>query len=225
MVDATSSVSNSGVTSAGSKTTAMGKDDFLQLLVAQLKNQDPLKPMDNTEFVSQLAQFSSLEQLTNMSDQMGKLDTDINSMSGINALTMLGKDVKYVSNVFEVTGSGTSDVSYAFDKTAEDVTAKIYDSTGALVRTMSLGAKEAGLYDLAWDGMGDNGQAAVPGTYTVSITGKDASGGDVNSQNYASGTVSGVTYQSGVPYLTIGGSLIPIANVLEVSGAQTATGN
>src|SRR3989339_1106934 len=81
------------VTSQTTKTTALGKDDFMKLLLAQLKNQDPLKPMDGTDFAAQLAQFSSLEQLSNMNTELKNLSVNQMTMNYAQSVNMIGKDV------------------------------------------------------------------------------------------------------------------------------------
>lgn len=97
MIDATGSATaaTQQQQTAPAQKNALGEQDFLQLLVTQLKQQDPLNPMDNTEYISQLAQFSSLEQMTNMSSQLGTLNSGISSLEGMDAANLVGKQVAY----------------------------------------------------------------------------------------------------------------------------------
>ena len=150
----------------GSKETALGKDDFLTLLVAQLQNQDPLNPADATEFTAQLAQFSQLEQLSNMS---AKLDTFAGMAGQVerqSALGLMGEDVVIQTSEFEVNG-GNQRLGYRLDVPADQVNLYVLDSTGYNVATLPSSGTAPGEYFIDWDGIGDNGQPVAPGTYSL----------------------------------------------------------
>ncbi|MCD6116525.1 flagellar hook assembly protein FlgD, partial [bacterium] len=153
MVDSVSSGQASGILQAAAGgSDIMGKDSFLQLLVTQLKNQDPLQPMDNTQFVAQLAQFSSLEQVQNLNGLMSQ-NNDL-TLSVHNALmtNLIGKVVSVDSDQVYWDGNEASAIEYDVEEPGK-VSFEIYDQDGSLVRTVAGEDKLAGTYTFQWDGL------------------------------------------------------------------------
>jgi len=221
MVSAVTPVTSTGqAAQTAAKKGNLDKTDFLKLLVAQLSQQDPLNPMDNTAFVAQLAQFSSLELLQNMSTSMGSLSDSINSSNAYTSLGLLGKTVMAKSDSVAWSGTAPVELGFGLDSSITDANARIYDGSGKLIRTIPLGKLDRGMHTQAWDGKNDLGAAATPGNYYVEVSGTDSAGNAVTATNYLSGKVSGVTFQNGVPYLSIGSVLFPIANVVQVEVAE-----
>ncbi len=150
VVTSSAGASSSGSSSTGSLTGAinMNKDDFLQLLMAQLQNQDPLSPEDPKDFVSQLAQFSSLEQQINSNTNLENLSKAIQSLqqsqSMAQGVSLLGKTVQGNGNQLSVAGGKAFEASYQLPKAAAQVAVGIFDSGGNQVATLNLGAKPAG---------------------------------------------------------------------------------
>jgi flagellar basal-body rod modification protein FlgD len=202
---------NSGTTSASqSNKNVLGKEDFLKMLIAQLKNQDPLNPVDGKDFAAQLAQFSSLEQLQNMSTQLGSLGTSISSMSNSQLVNLIGNEVSANGNTTEVQGS-TNTLYYNLPSDVKQGVVKIYDAQGALVRTLSLGSQKAGINSLTWSCLN------VPaGTYTFGVSATDASGKDVSPTTMVTGKVTSTTFKNGVPYLTVNGQDIAFSDIISV---------
>jgi len=206
----------SGVTATTSKSSyevggSLGKDEFMRLLVTQLQNQDPLEPMDSHEFIAQLAQFSSLEQLQNIND---KLDDLTAQLSG--AANLIGHEVEALGTIVNVE-AGVSDKIYfdlASDATA--VFASISNSDGIYVRTMQVGPLSAGRQSLAWDGTDDNGNVVPDGKYTVDIQAVDTNGDVVASTSLIKGKVTGATFEDGMTYLLIGDIEIPLGSVIKI---------
>jgi flagellar basal-body rod modification protein FlgD len=162
-----------GLTSATNSATgkkALGKDAFLQLLVTQLKNQNPLEPQDNGAFVAQLAQFSSLEGITTLNDTVSGLASNYNSSQALQASSLVGR------SVIAPGGSAVVDTSKSFNGTiavpasVDPVTVKITDADGKVVRTIGLGSQNAGTSSFIWDGKNDAGEVAKAGTYTFGAT-------------------------------------------------------
>ncbi len=147
----------------------MGQTAFLTLFTTQLKNQNPLDPMQNEAFVAQLAQFSQLEATTKMS---GNIDTLVKSLSSSqisNASSMIGKTVaiadgKAIKNGAPVEGNVT------LSKDVDGITLKVFDAKGNVVRTGQIGAQKAGDYPFTWDGLDDAGNASADGVYRVEAT-------------------------------------------------------
>ncbi|TBN47092.1 flagellar hook assembly protein FlgD [Pseudomonas sp. BGI-2] len=149
---------------------ALGKDAFLQLLVTQLKNQNPLEPQDNGEFVAQLAQFSSLEGITTLNTTVSGIAGNYNSSQALQASSLVGR------SVVAQTGTAVVDTSKSFNGTAvvpasvDPVMVKITDADGKVVRTLNLGSQKAGNASFIWDGKNDAGEVAKAGTYKFAAT-------------------------------------------------------
>ena len=210
-------------TSSTSDPDKLGMDQFLNLFIAQLKNQDPLNPMDSSEFTAQLAQYSSVEQLYGMNTTL----TDIkNTLSSQNQqrddLGYIGKTVKADDNTMSVSNGTVQTGSYSLDGSG-NVTIDVYDSQGTQVRTLYQGSEDTGEHEVNWDGRDDSGNMVADGTYTFEITAQDGIGLTVPSNTYISGEVTGVTYQNGQPYLMIGDKLIDSSKIIEVT--QTTANN
>jgi flagellar basal-body rod modification protein FlgD len=159
---------------------ALGQEDFLQMLVTQLNNQDPLNPMDGQEFAAQLAQFASVEQLLNLNEMM-VLQSEANSLlsqnmsSGI-AAGLIGKSIEAIGNQIGWDGTEATGFGYDLEADATTVTVTIQDASGTTVRTLDLGGQDAGTHDLTWDGQDTNGAALPEGLYTFTVTATDDAG-------------------------------------------------
>ena len=138
--------------------SSLDKDSFLTILVAQLTHQDPLNPMEDTEMTSQLAEFSSLEQLTSINTGIGDLATSMQKSDMISAVSFIGKEVKAEGYKVALNEGNASTIYYGFGETVSGIMINIYDSEGAIVRTVELGNKEAGSYQYEWDGKDDDGK-------------------------------------------------------------------
>ena len=149
----------------------LSQEDFFSLLTTQLAQQDPFKPLDNTEFVAQMAQFSSLESLQAMQNSFSDFATAMTSNQALQASALVGRTVLVPSNIASF--NGTTDVNglVAISSPASNATLRIEDESGQLIRTIELGDLEQGANDFAWDGTDENGFAVVPGFYQLSVTG------------------------------------------------------
>ena len=208
-------------TSSGNDTENIGIDQFLTLFIAQIKNQDPLSPLDSAEFTAQLAQFTSVEQLYGMNNSLSDIKETINDQRGQQDLiALIGKTVKADGNTISVDDGVVLSGCYHLDETA-DSTVSVYDSNGLKIRTLYSGWKEKGEYDINWDGRDESGEIVPDGTYTFEITARDENGFYVPVNSYIFGEVTGVTYNYGNPYLTVGDQLINKDNIIEVNQAAT----
>ncbi|MBU0665447.1 MAG: flagellar hook assembly protein FlgD [Proteobacteria bacterium] len=163
-----STAAATSTTSTAANTSIMGKEDFLILLVAQLKNQDPLNPEDPTAFTAQLAQFSSLEQLTNLNKSMEGLTTAQANSERLSALSLIGKNISYNGSAFNFEGQPV-EMGYQIDGTASSVTLSIQNSEGKTVNTIQASAAElgAGNHFITWDGTDQNGNLVANGKYKI----------------------------------------------------------
>ncbi len=194
----------------------VGKDQFLQLLVAQMKHQDPLNPMDGTDFTAQLAQFSSLEQLFVINENLEGLQAYQEDLAALQVTDYIGRDVLNAGNGMTVSDGTLSRAAYRVTADAERGSFTVYDSQGDIVRIVDLGRKAAGLYDVVWDGMDMEGNPVPDGTYRLQCDFYDAEGGYLPSQTYQSSTVTGVVYTDDGPRLDLGGRSVPLQDVLKI---------
>lgn len=211
-----SSTSAYGATEESSD--SLGKDSFLQLLVTQMQYQDPLDPMKNEDFVAQMAQFSSLEQLMNLNDTMGQialLDSSINNSQAVN---LIGKTITVLGSSLNVTGGAVSGASYTLADEASDVTVSVYDENGTLVRSFTAPGKTAGNHDLTFDGKDDDGNVLADGTYTFSISAKNSDGDALDVASFSTIKVDGLTFEDGIAYLLCGNSRYKMSDIYEVRG-------
>lgn len=202
--------------------TSLGKDEFLRLLTVQMQHQDPMSPMDNQEMLAQLAQFSSLEQLSNINTNLqNNLDLNLlltQVLSNTAAAGLVGKTVVANSNAVTLGSSGAASVGFNLDGAAERVVVTIKDSAGMTVRTLEGQDLEAGRNELAWDGKDANGRPVTAGTYSVTIQAFDSEGNEVAASTLTRGEVSGVRFKDGQAYLVVDGQEISISDVVEITG-------
>ena len=203
----------------------LGQTEFLQLLVAQLENQDPLQPMDNTEFVAQLAQFSNVEQLVAVNEGINILGLQQLSMSNAQAASLIGTKVEVNSDSFTVNASDTEiGAAFSLDGDASEITVQIRDSDGEVVRTLELGSQAEGDVSFEWDIRDDNGIKQPTGAYSFDVTATDENGESVSWDPKVTGVVDGVSYDSGYPELVIGDIEVLMSDVLGVYPVSEADG-
>ncbi|MDR6605433.1 flagellar hook assembly protein FlgD [Pseudomonas synxantha] len=149
---------------------ALGKDAFLQLLVTQLKNQNPLEPQDNGAFVAQLAQFSSLEGITTLNDTVSGLASNYNSSQALQASSLVGRSVIAPGDKAVVDTTKSLSGTVVVPSSVASAILKITDAAGKTVRTIDLGSQKAGNTSFIWDGKNDAGETVPAGTYTFGAT-------------------------------------------------------
>ncbi len=208
---------------AGAETSRekeLGRDAFLKLLVAQLQHQDPLNPMESSDFTAQLAQFSSLEQLFTVNDNLEVIKESNNEQIPENLLDYIGKEVKSAENNITLYDGKSSKGSYALAAPA-DVIINIFDSQGSEIRTIYKQDQDPGEYNFYFDGKDSLGYPAPDGDYNFSVQAVDNQGSPVVVDSGLSGKVTAVTYQGDIPYLVVGDQLLSPQAVTEVRLGQT----
>lgn len=156
-------------TGTGASTTQESQDRFLKLLVTQLKNQDPLNPMDNAQVTTQLAQINTVTGIDKLNTTLGTLLESYSSSQAIQSAGMIGKSVLVSgSRLSLVQGQSLGGVKLA--DAADQVTVNILDASGKVLQTQNFGAHAAGTFDFSWDGKTDAGTTAPDGTYKFSVT-------------------------------------------------------
>lgn len=217
ITDVSAAVSSAEGAAAMKKATGMNKDDFLKMFVAQLQNQDPLNPQDGTEFLAQLSQLTQVEQAYNTNTNLQNLLSAQSNMMSLSAVSFIGKEIT-TEGAKILLGSGDQPVlNYTLPQTMEQVSVQIKDATGATVRTLTAGAAASGQHAISWDGKDANGLPVQPGTYTFSVAGL-ANGQQVPGTPLVKGLVDGVRLDGASPVLTVAGSDVPLASVLQVKG-------
>ena len=193
----------------------VGKDDFLTLLVAQMKNQDPLNPMQTTEFTSQLAQFTSLEQLFTVNSNLEGIQGKITEQSNGNPIDYIGKEIKADDNAIEVKKGELISGSFVLENGA-DVGVVVYDKDGNEVRSFHEGWMQPGEYDMEWNLRDNKGYVVDDGIYSFDIFALDGAGEYVPVEIFTTGKVTGVTNEYGLPYLMVGNKIVSASNVVKV---------
>jgi flagellar basal-body rod modification protein FlgD len=220
----TSTTSSSSVADSAAAATpavaggAMGKNQFLKLLIAQLQHQDPMNPMQGDQMAAQLAQFSSLEQLQQINATLGDQQSMSGSLLGAvqagAAINTIGHTVIAAGNQVEIGGvTGATTVTATMAGAAESATLHIYNSAGVEVGTRSLGSVAPGKHTFD---LGDAAKGLKAGGYTYSIEAKDAAGEAVDVQTYTIGKVSGISSGAAGIMLNIGGVDVPYSNVIQI---------
>jgi flagellar basal-body rod modification protein FlgD len=210
-------------TDAATGNKPLDKEAFLKLLVAQIAHQDPLQPMQGTEFVTQLSQFSIVEQAIAQSSHLDVLSTQLRGIANNDAVALVGKGVLLRSG--GITFDGVHSVSTSLTLPQPSVTTKatIVDARGKTVRTLDLGPKTSGALPITWDGKTDEGGTAPPGAYRVVVEAHDAAGKPIATSNDMKGTVTKVTFDKGYPELLLDtGATGPISDLVEVQGGSPA---
>ncbi len=199
------------------------KEAFLQLLVAQLEDQDPLNPMEGTEFVDQMATFTQVEQQIAQSQALDLISLQLTGLASNEAVSLIGKDVTIRGNKIAFDGENATGASATLDRSASDVTVTIRDAQGNAVRTMEMGPQAGGAMSVPWDGRDDAGNVLPSGSYSMDISARDESGGVVDVSQDVSGRVVGVSFDKGFPELILdSGARAPISDLISVAG-QGAT--
>jgi flagellar basal-body rod modification protein FlgD len=206
--------------------SALGKDQFLKLLLAQLANQDPTQPTDNQAFVAQLAQFSSLEAAQTTNSTLESLLMAAASANSASAANFIGKDVTYTSDQVAITSGSGGTIQATLAQSAASVTATITDATGKAIRTLTLSNVGAGTVSIPWDGKSTGGTQQPAGSYTVKLEALDGSKNTITINQQGTARVTGVSYASGTgaAQLIVNGLPISMTNVLAVKEpSSTAT--
>ncbi len=147
----------------------LGQDAFMKLMLAQMQHQDPMKPMTDGQFITQMAQFKTVTGMQNLQKSFTQIASVLQSNQALQASALVGREVLAPGNTAELVAAGsvTGQVDLPVETTA--LTMNVYDVTGQLVRNLPLGAQSAGVVQFRWDGINDGGQAAAAGTYTIRI--------------------------------------------------------
>lgn len=187
----------------------LDKDAFLRLLVTQLQNQDPLEPMDNTAFVAQLAQFSSLEGINNIEKAVSGLSAEMSGAKDYGALSLIGRRLKVDAGTFAYQGEDVS-LGYTLDKDAANAMMSVYDSSGRQVDAIRLGGVSRGSHETTW------GNGRTGDSYSFTVSAADASGGQIPARTFTLGPVTGVSFESGATEIHMNGLTVDMDRIIEI---------
>ncbi|HUT39973.1 MAG TPA: flagellar hook assembly protein FlgD [Gammaproteobacteria bacterium] len=152
---------------SGARKTELGQDDFLKLMTTQLKNQDPMKPMENGEFMGQLAQFGTVSGIEEVRTELQNLSGSLVSNQSLQAAAMLGRQVLIPGSHGVIETGGAIDGAVDLPNAVTNLNIGIYDLSGQLIRNVSLGNQSPGMVAFNWDGLATDGSAAPPGRYAI----------------------------------------------------------
>lgn len=213
-----SSVDTSSTTSSTSTTStsklAENFDTFLTMLTVQLKNQDPLSPMDSTQFTNQLVQFSAVEQQINTNKNLESLLSATKTNSQAQAISYIGHEIEAVSSAVPLQ-DGQADFSYTLAKEAASITVTIKDSSGKLVANLPA-ETTAGRHEATWDGKDLDGKQLEDGYYTIEINAVDSDGATIGTGTTVYGRVTDVASDSSGTLIAMGKVVTTVDNILTV---------
>jgi flagellar basal-body rod modification protein FlgD len=211
-------IGNAGQLSSGAD--VIDKDEFMELLITQLQNQDPLNPMENSEFTSQMAEFASLEQLQNINGNLESLHLYQTALFNENAVSFIGNKVKAVDNTINLNNGVPDELHFNLDYEASASYISIYNSYNELMRTIeTTEAFTAGDHNLIWDGNDDAGNQAPDGEYFYEVRAVGFDSFNFSGTPFFEGQVTSVGFSSnGTANLSTGDREFEVGNVIEVSG-------
>ncbi len=214
----TGSAAQQAAASSNLGKTDMDQNDFLQLMTAQLKNQDPFAPVDNTQMVAQMAQFSQLAGVTEMNSTLKAIADRLNGTTPGDAMQWIGRTVLTPGETAYPRTDGSLGGTLDLGADATDVNVSISDASGRLLKTVSLGPQGKGSIDFEWDGSTDSGDPAGSGPFTIHAATRNADGGAVKVTPLVWAPVTSVTLGSdGSPVLTLPGlGQVPVSAVRQI---------
>lgn len=215
--DVSSAVTTYTSTATGSNT--LGQEDFLQLLVAQLENQDPLDPQSNTEFIAQLATFSSLEQQTLTNDKLESVITATENLERSGAFELLNDQIVVQTDSLYLTGDDV-DLGVALPESASEVRLSILDADNSVVATLTLTDLDAGDNFFNWDGCDDDGNTLADGEYSLSVSAANDDGSINDVLTLVKSSVNEVALSSAGSVLVTDAGEVLLSEIYAVVGLQ-----
>jgi flagellar basal-body rod modification protein FlgD len=194
----------------------LDREAFLKLLVAQLKHQDPLEPMEDVQFISQLTQFSNLEQVMKTNTKLDELSIAAGAEISSQAVNMVGRTVVVPGDRLTLPEEGEVELKIEVPTTIAGGEVAVFSEEGRLVRRIPLNPSNVGRGSAMWDGRDEQGVRMPPGEYTVRATGVTPSGSEIQMGVLAPARVDAVVWQEGVPMLRMADRLVPLSSVREV---------
>ncbi len=228
---AVSNVSSTGGGNTAQRTLpsqTLGKDDFLQLLVTKMQNQDPLNPTSDEDFVAQLAQFSSLEQMNNIAEGISTSNQwdylQMQSLNNVMASGLIGKDIKANYSGAQISDGEPANLAVTVDRFASSVTFVISDASGNPVATINSKNIPEGSSTITWDAKDNRGNRVPDGFYSISAKALDVNGNEFEPSLNLVGSVESVIYREGAAFLRVRGLEIPLGDIAAVGEPGSFSG-
>jgi len=219
-VSSISSLTNPGsATDSTKRKTTLNQEDFLNLFITQLKNQNPLEPMDYYQMASQIAQFNSLDSLNRIYESMELLNAYQSSMNSLQATGLIGKRVEVNGQSLFIQEGKVSEGYYQLSKPGK-VKIQIYDNQGQLIRTLDEGMKDTGKQKLVWDGKSQEGIKQKDGKYLLQVIAVDEKGIPIPVNLSRIEIIKGVHFEDGGIYLDLGSEKITLQNIKAILGSS-----
>ena len=219
---ATNDVTSAASIGAGATRSTLGdfnvsKDQFLKLLMAQLKYQDPMQPPDASKFTDQMTQFGQLEQMFNMNASLKNIAGEQGSTDRFQAVNFIGNKIDALGNDIEVKDTDKGSIGFRLDQPASDVAVHVFNSDGEEVRTVHYNDQAPGMNRHDFDGTNSAGAALPNGIYQMVITAESTEGNTLSVMPVSSGTVSGVEFAADGPKIKVGDRYYGMDQVLSVT--------
>ncbi len=202
-------------TNTTSKNNTLNQADFLNIFVTQLKYQDPLQPLDNSQMASQMAQFSMVQSLNSMTESMKNMESSQAAVNNLQAASLVGKKVEVKGSTLSLSQGTASEGSYQLDKPGK-VTIKIMDDKGGLVRVIESGVTDTEKQKFVWDGKNQQGATLPDGQYSFQVSAVDAQGTAIGVNSTMVGKVDGVSLDQGKAYLQIGSNQVLLSEIIAI---------
>ncbi|WP_315835678.1 flagellar hook assembly protein FlgD [Bradyrhizobium prioriisuperbiae] len=214
-VSAAASSSSTATTSSSSSSSALSSTDFLNLLVSELQNQDPLNATSTTDFINQLTSYANFNEQQSINTSLTSLASSFSSLVTLNSVNYIGHTVEAKTDTATLTG-GSATYGYSLNSSAANVKLSIQDSSGNTVWS-GTGTGNAGSNSFTWNGQTTDGtQLSDGGQYTMSVTATDSAGNSVYGYTTITGTVTGIDASSSTPALTVDGVSVSASNIIAV---------
>jgi flagellar basal-body rod modification protein FlgD len=216
MVAITSTTAATSAAANASRTSlANNFETFLTLLTAQLKNQDPLSPLDSKDFTNQLVQFSGVEQQLKTNDLLASLTENTKLSAGATAVAYLGKEATANTSTATLEAGGSTSWNYELPRNAQTVTLRVLDQSGRVVATAN-GEATRGEKTFNWDGKDVSGRPVPAGTYRLEINASAADGQAIVGTVSRQGLISAVDLSGATPTVTIAGATVPLSAIVKI---------
>ncbi|GJL51431.1 MAG: hypothetical protein NPIRA01_26580 [Nitrospirales bacterium] len=191
----------------------LGRDVFLRLLVSQLESQDPTNPVENEDFIAQLAQFTSLEQTTNINENLESLIGQSSQQSKMDLVNLIGREISAQGNVLSLPSTGDATLSYVLEENARTVQIDVLNENGGVIRRFNnLGSQETGPHQIIWDGNDQNGDRVEAGTYSFLPKAINPEGKEVLATTFMRDIVKSVMISEEQPLITLGSGKTLLSN-------------
>jgi flagellar basal-body rod modification protein FlgD len=213
-------IPSTSTSSSSSVSGALNENSFLTLFLAQLQNQDPTNPMQDYELASQLAQFTTVEQLTQVTTQLNNIQQYAAGINNGDIASLVGQDVTAQTNQINVSSGTPSTLNYTLPSSAT-VTYTIEDSNGNTVYTGNIGSQSAGTYSIPWTGVNSSGSTVSDGAYTCTVTATGSNGTSSTVATTVTGNIYSCNLTANPPTYQLSGSNGVTVSVSDVSGVTS----